>query len=381
MEVQILSRKMIKPSSPTPPHLRNLMLSPIDQGAPHTYVPTLFYYPISGSNGSSRGENIERRKRLETSLSDTLTLFYPLAGRLIKDSHAVDCNDEGIEFLDAKVDGQLKELLSRRNDVIGLLNSFTQFDSGSSGSVTAPLVVIQTTMFDCGGLAIGISIRHAIADGFTMVHFVTAWATANRAGINQLTRPDFNLASLFPAKDLPVVKPDPPPRILGFDKVVTKRFLFDGAKISILAAKYMASDQGVRWKPSRVEVVTSLIRGALIRVSLEKHGRLRNSVVIHSVNLRGKIIPAIPDFCCGNLYRRVIARFMVGRSKWELSDLVSLLRDALSQEAVYRKDVLQTVIRSSSEVHEDLGKEETNVYFFSSWCRTRHVIMELKHGL
>lgn len=99
-------------------------------------------------------------------------------------------------------------------------------------------------------------------------------------------------------------------------------------------------------------MVTSLIWGALIRVSLEKHGRLRNSVVIHSVNLREKIIPAIPDFCCGNLYRWVIARFMVSRSKWELSDLVGLLRDAISQEAVCREDVLQTVIRSSSEVEE-----------------------------
>ncbi|WKA04899.1 hypothetical protein VitviT2T_022896 [Vitis vinifera] len=132
------------------------------------------------------------------------------AGSDMRDSNAVDCNDEGIEFLDAKVNGQLMELVSRRNDVIGLLNSFTQFDSGSAGSVTAPLVVIQTTKFDCEGLAIGISICHAIADGFTMVHFVTAWATANRAGINQSTRSDFNLASLCPAKDFPVVKPDRP---------------------------------------------------------------------------------------------------------------------------------------------------------------------------
>ncbi|RVW69447.1 Salutaridinol 7-O-acetyltransferase [Vitis vinifera] len=307
MEVQILSRKMIKPSSPTPPHLRNLMLSPIDQGAPLAYVPTIFFYPPVAATAAA----------------------------------------------EVKILTGLKELLSRRNDVIGLLNSFTQFDSGSSGSVAAPLAMIQTTMFDCGGLAICKSICHAIADGFTTVHFLTAWAAVNRAGINQLTRPDFNLASLFPAKDLPVVKPDPPPRIPGFDKVVTKRFLFDGAKISILAAKYMASDLGVRWKPSRVEVVTSLIWGALIRVSLEKHGRLRNSVVIHSVYLREKIIPAIPDFCCGNLYRWVITRFMVvGRSKWELSDLVGLLRDAISQEAVCREDVLQTVIRSSSEVEE-----------------------------
>ena len=60
---------------------------------------------------------------------------------------------------------------------------------------------------------------------------------------------------------------------------------------------------------------------------------------------------------------------MVDKGKMELSDLMGLLSDAMSQEAARREDVLQTVIRSSSEVHEELGKEETDVYFFYSWCR------------
>jgi hypothetical protein len=38
-------------------------------------------------------------------LSEILTLFYPLAGRYIKDNLSVDCNDEGVELLEAKVDG------------------------------------------------------------------------------------------------------------------------------------------------------------------------------------------------------------------------------------------------------------------------------------
>ena len=60
-----------------------------------------------------------------------------------------------------------------------------------------------------------------------------------------MTQPDFNLASLFLVKDLYVVMLNPPLRILGFDKVVIKKFLFDRDKISIPGAKYMSSDMRV----------------------------------------------------------------------------------------------------------------------------------------
>ncbi|RVW93264.1 Pelargonidin 3-O-(6-caffeoylglucoside) 5-O-(6-O-malonylglucoside) 4'''-malonyltransferase [Vitis vinifera] len=87
MGVQRLSTKLIKPSSPTPSHLRTLKLSPIDQLFTHTAKPSTSYY-YSADSSSSRSEDVERRTRLETSLSETLTRFYPLAGRYIKDSHS-----------------------------------------------------------------------------------------------------------------------------------------------------------------------------------------------------------------------------------------------------------------------------------------------------
>ena len=40
-------------------------------------------------------------------MSETLILFYLLAGRYINDGYWVDCNDEGTEFFMAKVKGQL----------------------------------------------------------------------------------------------------------------------------------------------------------------------------------------------------------------------------------------------------------------------------------
>jgi hypothetical protein len=120
MEVQLISRKLIKPSVQTPPHLQNLNISFLDQLAPSLYVANIFYYP------NHRHEIIKNIDRLEKSLSEILTLFYPLAGRYIKDNLSVDCNDEGVELLEAKVDGvDLTQIVQQDpNSNLELLNHF-----------------------------------------------------------------------------------------------------------------------------------------------------------------------------------------------------------------------------------------------------------------
>lgn len=78
--VEITSRKIIKPSSPTPYHLKTLKLSLLDQLFPPTlYGPLVFLYTNHwhGADFVSKAS-----KRLQESLSKTLVLFYPLAGRL-----------------------------------------------------------------------------------------------------------------------------------------------------------------------------------------------------------------------------------------------------------------------------------------------------------
>ncbi|XP_034681054.1 acetyl-CoA-benzylalcohol acetyltransferase-like [Vitis riparia] len=209
------------------------------------------------------------------------------------------------------------------------MNSLIRFDFGVVGSVTSPLVVIQTTLFECGGLVIGICICHAIADGFIMVKFITSWATASQVGTKELLLPCFNLASLFSAKVLPMLKPPPPPRVFGLDKVVTRQFVCDGAEISILKARSSpgSCDVGVKPKPSL------------------KHNY------------------------CGYLYRLVAARFMGDRSKMELPDLVVLLRDAIYVNALCCEDVFPTVVKSFNKVNEESKKEYVDVHMFTSWCR------------
>ena len=361
MEVKILSKKLIKPSSPTPSHLRHLTLTPVDRLAPPIKASNIFYYPAKGSNPAV---DVERRNRLETSLSEILTRFYPLAGRYVRESHSVDCNDEGVEYLEAEVEGKLSRLLSRRNEVI------EQVIQLAGGEFTNSLASVQVTVFACGGVTIGVRIRHSVVDGFTAAHFSSAWATASRESMDKVIWPSFDLASFLPVKDLPMVKPRPPPKIFGADKVMTRRFIFDGANISSLKAA--ACDPSFKREPSRVEAVTALIWRALMVVSRAKHGCLRTSLASHAMNLREKIVPPLPGICCGNLYTEVPATFMADSGKTELpnlKDLVGLLREVKFKESVSREDVLLTVIKSTNELHEAFGKEDIDVYNFTSWCR------------
>ena len=76
MKVQIVTRKLIKPATPTPtpPHLKSYKTSSIDQLAPLAYVPFILYYHANGD----KNEIDERSKCLEKSLSKILSLYYPL---------------------------------------------------------------------------------------------------------------------------------------------------------------------------------------------------------------------------------------------------------------------------------------------------------------
>ncbi|GKV53538.1 hypothetical protein SLEP1_g60059 [Rubroshorea leprosula] len=71
--VEINTKEIIKPSSPTPPHLRVLTLSYFDQFAPDLYLSlVLFYTKIRDTRETSQ--------RLKSSLSQVLTDFYPFSG-------------------------------------------------------------------------------------------------------------------------------------------------------------------------------------------------------------------------------------------------------------------------------------------------------------
>ncbi|KAL2515211.1 vinorine synthase-like [Forsythia ovata] len=145
-DVEIISKEIIKPSSPTPEHLRDLKLSFLDQISRPLHVPLLKV-----------------------------------------NSKEVKC--------------VYKILLS------------------------ATFLAVQINFFDCGGIAIGVCLSHKIADGTSLVAFINAWAATCRGKV-EIGRPYFDLAHLFPPRDL---SGSSFTTYTGMrkEKIVTKRFVFD----------------------------------------------------------------------------------------------------------------------------------------------------------
>ncbi|XP_060675871.1 vinorine synthase-like [Ziziphus jujuba] len=90
MEVTIISKQIVKPSSQSLHHLKPYKLCLFDQLTPVTYPSLVFFYPIIAEHPNF---NLPKTlTHLKNSLSETLTLFYPFSGRtknntLIHDFH------------------------------------------------------------------------------------------------------------------------------------------------------------------------------------------------------------------------------------------------------------------------------------------------------
>ena len=63
----IINKEIIKPSSPTPAHLKTFKLSTLDQLAPPVYVPMLFFYRNNQATSSD-----QRSHNLKKSLSESV---------------------------------------------------------------------------------------------------------------------------------------------------------------------------------------------------------------------------------------------------------------------------------------------------------------------
>ncbi|KAJ6676262.1 ACETYL-COA-BENZYLALCOHOL ACETYLTRANSFERASE-LIKE [Salix viminalis] len=184
MKVQILSRKLITPSSPTPRHLQNLKISWLDQFlSPHNYLPFIFYFPSNGDEN-----NVERSKQLQNSLSETLTIFYPLAGRYIDNNLRyidnnliIHCNDEGVEYTEAQVSGCLSQFLEGGELETERRNHLAPHPVQPDNS---PLVLIQFNMFESGGVAIGLCVTHRAADAYTRFVFTGAALSKLKAAVS-----------------------------------------------------------------------------------------------------------------------------------------------------------------------------------------------------
>ncbi|XP_028117872.1 deacetylvindoline O-acetyltransferase-like [Camellia sinensis] len=172
MKVVVTSKQAIKPSNQTPHYLCQLKLSFLDQKQQPHYLPFVYFY----ASGLNKATSVRRSEKLKKSLSETLSWFYPLAGR-VKDNLFVDCNDAGVPFLEVQVESSLDHVVGQSNCNSQLNNLFPYPDFDDAGDL---LLAVQVNFFQCGGMAIGLCTSHKIADGLSIVMFMKFWAAVSR---------------------------------------------------------------------------------------------------------------------------------------------------------------------------------------------------------
>ncbi|PWA29497.1 hypothetical protein CTI12_AA095500 [Artemisia annua] len=369
MEIEIISKESIKPSSPTPPDLKTFKLSILDQLFVIPYVPIVLYYP--DRNGNNVFQALERSVVLKKSLSETLVQFYPLAGT-IKSDFSIDCNDVGANYVLALVHSRLDDFLHHPDH--RLIHKFLpfrpSFDESSGG---ARVLHVQVNIFRCGGITIGLCVSHKIVDAAALYTFLKGWANM-ACGAIEVVYPNLTAPSLFPAtsfwmkeKSMDIAK-----SVLKQGKSCTKRFVFGSNAIATL--KEEAHKNGVQ-QPTRVEVVSALIWKCAMATSKEACGFQKQSRLTHFVNLRRKLATTMSkDFICNMVW--ISSAVCLASCETTLHDLVEKVRKGISKidpEFVKKAQGDEGYIEMQKSLEEQIGeigaKGTIDNYNFTSWCK------------
>uniref|UniRef100_A0A516IJJ2 Salutaridinol 7-O-acetyltransferase n=1 Tax=Turnera subulata TaxID=218843 RepID=A0A516IJJ2_9ROSI len=325
IQPEILSREFVKPFSTTPKHKGIHKLCFFDQLSPRLYVPLLLFYTKEAGHKSS--DFYHRSHLLKQSLSQALSRYYPLAGRIQGDA-TIDCNDEGIMFLEARIQCELQEIL--KHPAEQTIKSLFPDDLQYKDSILGSRLVLQVTSFDCGGMAIAICICHKTLDAAGLSSFVNDWAAMSRGIVNspeEVSPVLFNLASVCPPIELPTINHG------EFDQVKTgsRRLVFDA--LSIAKLKSLVADKVQN--PTRVELVSALIYMAAISAARKSSGSSNLTIMHHAVDMRKRVSSILPRGCEGNL----TAVFPVSTAEDTKIDLVWLVEETRRQEmALFEHD-------------------------------------------
>ncbi|XP_074310162.1 stemmadenine O-acetyltransferase-like [Silene latifolia] len=361
MEVEIISREYIKPSSPTPSHLRNLTLSFLDQKFAPFIIPVLLFYEVS------EGSIPLDMSRLKICLSETLTTFYPLAGRY-QTWGTILCNDEGIPFVEAQVNCPLSDVLSSISS--STINLISFYPPNKDDLIASRVqLAIQVNVFTCGGFAIGWYHTHKVTDNISAATFFRHWAAlvTHRCEDTAQAQPDFNAGvTAFP----PVPEQDQKPVTPALKnnkpekQVLVRSFLFKKQAVTELKAKSI-SDRVPN--PTRFESVSGFLWKQLLLASR----KVDRSVFSLTIDLRTRSDPPLPNVSMGNLieiaWATVEKQAELPELVAEIHETISKMKDIVSEYRGEKREAARETYRQNfmEAIFECKGK---NVYGLTSWC-------------
>ncbi|KAL9244437.1 hypothetical protein vseg_018212 [Gypsophila vaccaria] len=365
MEVIIVSSETIKPSSPTPSHLQKMTLSFIDQQTAPLTVPALLFYraPPSGAAPLDIA-------RLKTALSETLTSFYPLAGRY-NTWGTTQCNDEGVPFVESRVSCPISDVIfSPTSWNVDLLSLYPPGENLQRSGIH---LAIQVNVFACGGFAIGWYHTHKVTDGVSTATFFRHWAALVTERYNDaaLSKPDFDsCVTFFPpliGEDKPVTPESNEAKNNPFfsSRNVVRSFVFKNEAIAKLKGNSVSEQLP---NPSRFEAVSGFLWKQMLLADHEGQSML--SAV---VDIRPRTDPPMPKTSIGNLLETA---FVKAKKQATLPELVSEIHVAITKMKEIVAKYQTQDIKEAKEKHwqnfintfiECKGKD---VYILTSWCKS-----------
>ncbi|KAJ8766034.1 hypothetical protein K2173_020550 [Erythroxylum novogranatense] len=367
MEVRIVSRELIRPSSlATDQHEKPHKLSLFDQLTPATYVPFIFFYTMKAISL----DTIHVRAHLRKSLSETLAIYYPLSGRT-SDNKFLHNFNEGVPFVEALVNCRLTDFLKHHE--IESLNHLIACQPCTKELITSPVVTVQLNMFTCGGIAVGVSVSHKIVDGQTLKAFINSWAAISRGNPGDVVQPDLNETSLFfPPRDSFPRNHMSLMENLWFeeDNYVTRRFVFDAKAIATLKAKSKVKPEA---KPTTIEVLTCFIWKSGMNASKAITVSPKASILVEALNLRPRTKPPMSSAFIGNVFWWAIAVANPSDTNTELAELVDLLHESI---ALYNTDFthalqgdsgFEAISEFCNQLEELFSTEKPDIFAFTSW--------------
>ncbi|CAK7325398.1 unnamed protein product [Dovyalis caffra] len=369
VEVHIVSREVIKPSSPTVEHKKPYKLSLFDQLTPMTYSPVIFFYPMNDANSNSITKT--RTDHLKKSLTETLNIFYPLSGR-VKDNLFIDSFNEGVPFLEARVNCRLSDFFKHYE--IESLNHLLPCQPFTKEDMNAPLIAAQVNIFNCGGMAVAGAGSHKIVDGATSRAFFTTWTSISRGDYNSVKQPDFEQASIFfpprnslPQNHLSLMEG------LWFTEgnYITRRFVFSGKAIALLKDIAIAGNPDAN--PTRIQALTCFVLKCCMAASRAMSSSPKPSILVEAVDLRSRTKPPMSDASTGDVIWWATALVNPMGKKTELPALVNVLSDATAlydsdyTQTLQGEDGFETLSEYCNQLEELFSLENPDIFAFTCW--------------
>ncbi|CAH1419439.1 unnamed protein product [Lactuca virosa] len=197
LSMNVMQRDIIVVELPVQDH--RLPMSNFDFLLPPLDVGVFFCYKESLPHEESV-------KIIKKSLALVLVPFYPFVGEVVQNNNGEPellCNNRGVDFIHAYVDMELKNI------------DFYHPDESVGGKLVplkkqGVLSVQEVTELNCGGLVIGCTFDHRIADAYSINMFFIAWVEIPHSKKN----------SCVPSFRRSVFNPRRPPVMNTFDNTL-----------------------------------------------------------------------------------------------------------------------------------------------------------------